>query len=107
MDNFGGIDFHPTDFVDITGTFALKREALSKHASQLDIFQRLLGVDLYDVIETVAKFRGYHAGCGYAEGFKKVDAWYRGLTKRVLPTSEDAGWMTFRVSQDGRGEAGQ
>ena len=85
MDNLGGIGFHPTEFVDITETMELKKQALSRHASQLRIFRQLLNVDLLDVAETVGKFRGYQAGCRYAEGFVKAEAWYRGLARRVLP----------------------
>ncbi|HZG78853.1 MAG TPA: PIG-L family deacetylase [Paenibacillus sp.] len=85
MDNLGGIAFAPTELVDITDTIERKKEALSKHKSQLSIFMDLLEVDLLDMIETTGKFRGYQAGCKYAEGFTKAEAWYRGLSKRLLP----------------------
>jgi LmbE family N-acetylglucosaminyl deacetylase len=85
MDNLGGIEFHPTEFVDITETMEQKKKALAKHKSQLRIFRDLLDIDLSDVVETVGKFRGYQAGCKYAEGFTKVEAWYRGLSTRLLP----------------------
>jgi len=85
MDNLGGIGFNPTEFVDITDTMQTKRNALAKHESQTRIFLELLEVDLLDMIETVGKFRGFQAGCKYAEGFTKVEAWYRGLSKRLLP----------------------
>lgn len=85
MDNLGGIQFLPTELVDITETIGQKKQALAKHASQIRIFDDLLGVDLLDVVETTGKFRGYQAGCRYAEGFVKVEAWYRGLSDRLLP----------------------
>ena len=47
MDNIGGVDFLLAELVDIT-----------------------------EVIEmTIGKFREYQAGCKYAEGFRKVEAW--------------------------------
>lgn len=85
MDNLGGIDFNPTEFVDISDTIEIKKRALWKHESQTRIFFELLEVDLIDMVDTVGKFRGYQAGCKYAEGFTKVEAWYRGLSKRLLP----------------------
>ncbi|WP_135547907.1 PIG-L deacetylase family protein [Paenibacillus cymbidii] len=85
IDNLGGIGFHPTELVDITDSIAIKKTALAEHASQTRIFAELLAVDLLDVVETVGKFRGYQAGCRYAEGFVKAEAWYRGLAARVLP----------------------
>ncbi|MBB6735734.1 PIG-L deacetylase family protein [Cohnella zeiphila] len=97
MDNFGGVEFRPTEFVDITGAMEKKLEALGKHASQLRIFGQLLDVDLRDVVRTVAKFRGYQAGSVYAEGFAKVEAWYRGLARRVLPTAEQPGRFVYRT----------
>ena len=102
MDNLGGIDFHPTEFVDITDTIAKKKAALAKHASQVDIFDRLLDVDLLDVVETVGKFRGYQAGCKYAEGFTKVEAWYRGLSRRLLPVGSGASRFVYKEGRSDR-----
>ncbi|QGQ94765.1 PIG-L family deacetylase [Paenibacillus psychroresistens] len=97
MDNTGGIDFLPTEFVDITETIEIKKAALAKHASQLHIFMDLMEVDLLDVVDTVGKFRGYQAGCKYAEGFTKVEAWYRGLSKRLLPESGIASTFDYKT----------
>lgn len=93
MDNFGGVGFTPVELVDITDTIDIKKEALGKHVSQVELFQKLLDVDLMDVVETVGKFRGYQAGAKYAEGFIKVEAWYRGLTNRLLPATEGNGFV--------------
>lgn len=97
MDNLGGIGFNPTELVDITDTIEVKKAALAKHASQTDIFMRLLNVDLLDVVETTGKFRGYQSGCKYAEGFVKVEAWYRGLSKRLLPESDADSAFEYRI----------
>ena len=98
MDNFGGIGFQPTELVDITEVMDIKRAALRKHESQIRIFKELLDVDLIDMIETVGKFRGYQAGCKYAEGFTKVEAWYRGLTRRLLPASGSGLGFKYRAN---------
>lgn len=102
MDNFGGIDFHPTEFVDISETIEQKKQAISKHSSQVRIFTDLLDVDLHDVTETVGKFRGYQAGCKYAEGFTKVEAWYRGLSNRLLPVGQSDSRFVYKTSQDSK-----
>lgn len=99
MDNLGGIDFHPTEFVDISEVIELKKAALAKHASQTRIFHDLLDVDLLDVIDTVGKFRGYQAGCKYAEGFTKIEAWYRGLSKRLLPESDRQSLFNYKTGR--------
>ncbi len=85
MDNLAGIGFEPTEFVDVTETIATKIEMFRCHRSQDSWMAEITGCDFTDVIETCAKFRGYHAGVRYAEAFRRVDAWYRGTTKRVLP----------------------
>ncbi len=99
MDNVGGIGFQPTEFVDITETIDAKRAALAKHASQVRIFQQLMDLDILDIVDTVGKFRGYQAGSKYAEGFTKVEAWYRGLSRRLLP--EGAGRSAFDYKTGG------
>jgi len=85
MDNIGGIGFMPTEFVDIGETIDIKKQMFQCHESQDAWMAEVSGFAFTDVIDTVAKFRGYHAGVPYAEGFKRIDAWYRGTTKRVLP----------------------
>ncbi|THF77125.1 PIG-L deacetylase family protein [Cohnella fermenti] len=104
MDNTGGVGFQPTEFVDITDTIEKKKEALGRHLSQVRIFRQLMDVDLLDLVETVGKFRGYQAGCRYAEGFVKVEAWYRGLSRRLLPEGGRASLFEYKAAEDGGGE---
>lgn len=85
MDNLGGIGFLPTEYVDITDVFETKKNMLACHKSQLSAMQQLAHTDMLDMIETQAKFRGLAAGCRYAEGFTRMDAFQRGLTRRILP----------------------
>jgi len=85
MDNLGGIGFNPTEYVDISEVFEVKKEMLSCHKSQVLAMQQLANTDLLDMIEIQGRFRGFGAGCRYAEGFTRLDAFQRGLTKRILP----------------------
>lgn len=85
MDNICGINFTPTEYVDITDTFDIKKKMLLCHQSQFVSMQDLASTDLLEMIEIQSKFRGMAAGCRYAEGFTRMDAYQRGLTRRVLP----------------------
>jgi LmbE family N-acetylglucosaminyl deacetylase len=85
MDNLAGIGFVPQEFVDIGDTLEIKKKMFLCHKSQVEWMAKATGFDFLDVIETVAKFRGYNAGVEYAEAFKRVDAFYKGTTMRILP----------------------
>lgn len=85
MDNLGGIEFQPTENVDITETMETKRKMLRCHESQFAAMKELAHTELLDLIEVQARFRGIAAGCRYAEGFTRMNAFQRGLTRRVLP----------------------
>jgi LmbE family N-acetylglucosaminyl deacetylase len=85
LDNIGGIDFAPAEYVDITSVFELKRRMLECHQSQLKPMRELAQSDLVELIEIQGRFRGLAVGCRYAEGFRRLEAFQRGLTRRVLP----------------------
>ncbi|MBX2923781.1 MAG: PIG-L family deacetylase [Chitinophagaceae bacterium] len=85
MDNLGGIGFAPTEYVNITETFEIKKQMLRCHKSQFEAMKDLADTNLLDMIEVQARFRGMAAGCCYAEGFTRLDAFQRGLTSRILP----------------------
>ena len=85
FDTLGAIGFMPTEYVDISDTFETKLAMFRCHKSQDEWMRIATGFDVGDVIQSVAKVRGYAAGVKYAEGFVRVDAWYRGTTTRVLP----------------------
>jgi N-acetylglucosamine malate deacetylase 1 len=55
--------FHPTDYVDITGTESRKRAACFAHASQNP------GTGFYKLHEKMNQFRGMECGCELAEAF--------------------------------------
>ena len=85
MDNVCGINFMPTEYVDITEVFEIKKAMLACHKSQFVAMQDLADTDLHAMMEVQSRFRGFAAGCRYAEGFTRVDAYQRGLTRRILP----------------------
>jgi len=85
MDTLAGLGFNPEEFVDISGTFEIKREMLSQHQSQLKWLKEHDNIDILEFMTVAARFRGIQAGVTYAEAFVKLQAWPRGLTQRVLP----------------------
>lgn len=85
MDNLGGIGFNPIEYVDISEVFEIKKAMLACHKSQLVSMKGLANTDMFDMIEVQARFRGLAANCRYAEGFTRLDAFQRGLTRRILP----------------------
>lgn len=85
MDNLGGVNFNPTEYVDISDVFETKKQMLGCHKSQFKAMQQLAATDLFEMIDVQARFRGMAAGCKYAEGFTRLDAFQRGITKRLLP----------------------
>jgi LmbE family N-acetylglucosaminyl deacetylase len=85
MDNLAGIGFTPSEYVDITPVIDTKRRMLDCHQSQVKPMRELAQTDLIELIEVQARFRGMGAGCRYAEGFTRLEAFQRGLTRRILP----------------------
>jgi LmbE family N-acetylglucosaminyl deacetylase len=85
MDNLGGIGFLPSEYVDISAFFEKKMQMLACHRSQVVAMKDLANTDLLEMVRTQARFRGLAANCQYAEGFTRLDAFQRGLTRRILP----------------------
>lgn len=85
MDNLGGVDFLPNEYVDISHVFETKKAMLACHKSQFKAMESMADTDLLDMIEVQGRFRGLAAGCRYAEGFRRMEAFQRGLTSRILP----------------------
>lgn len=63
-DTYAGIDNQPEAYVDISQQFPYKRKALECHQSQLTG-----EIKWMDLMELQTRFRGFQAGCAYAEGF--------------------------------------
>jgi LmbE family N-acetylglucosaminyl deacetylase len=85
MDNLGGVGFLPTEYVNISEVFETKLAMLACHASQVSAMKELASTDLLDMVKIQSGFRGLGAGCRYAEAFTRLDAFQRGLTRRILP----------------------
>lgn len=85
MDTLAAIDFTPTDYVDVTETLELKKEAMAQHESQITWLRDHHATDILDYIETIARFRGLQCGAQYAEGFQQMREWGRMPPERLLP----------------------
>ena len=85
MDTLAGVNFVPTDFVDISDVIDLKIDMLECHASQLVWMREHDGIDFADMVKTCSRYRGYQCGAEYAEGFRQCQAYLKGTTKRLLP----------------------
>lgn len=80
------VGFEPTDYVDITEVFELKKEALLKHKSQAAWMTRLGATDDFTRnMEIRAALRGMQYQCKYAEAFIFVNKYPRAVHGNLLP----------------------
>jgi LmbE family N-acetylglucosaminyl deacetylase len=86
MDNIAGIGFHPTEYVNITSVIETKRRMLRSHKSQFSAISELASRDIEQVMEIQARFRGLAGDCAFAEAFRRLESWQRGLSRRLLPS---------------------
>lgn len=85
MDTLAGVNFVPTEFVDITQEIDLKIKMLECHESQIVWMRDHDGIDFPDMVRTCSRYRGYQCGADYAEGFRQYQGYLKGTTKRLLP----------------------
>ena len=85
MDNLGGFNFEPTEYVDISDMIDTKLQMLSCHKSQLLWMKEHDNIDFAETVKTFSKTRGLQAGTQYAEGFIQMRGWGRMTAKRLLP----------------------
>ena len=85
MDTLAGVDFQPTEYVDISEEIDLKIQMLECHESQLVWMREHDGIDFADMVKTCSRYRGYQCGADYAEGFTQCQVYLKGTTKRYLP----------------------
>lgn len=85
MDTLVGVNFQPTDYVDISETIEIKLLMLTKHQSQLTWLREHDNVDIVNLVTTVARFRGYQCGVQYAEAFSRYQVWGRIQPGGLLP----------------------
>ena len=85
MDTLAGVNFNPTEFVDVTDYIDKKLEMLNCHESQIVWMRDHDHIDFPDMVKTCSRYRGYQCGADYAEGFKQCQVYLKGTTKRLLP----------------------
>lgn len=85
MDTLAGVNFNPTEYVDITEEIDLKLQMLNCHESQVVWMRDHDGIDFADMVKTISKYRGYQCGAAYAEAFRQCQVYLKGTTKRLLP----------------------
>ena len=85
MDNLAGVDFIPTEFVDVTEFVDKKLEMLNCHESQIVWMRDHDGIDFPDMVKTCCRYRGFQCGADYAEAYRQCNVYLKGTTKRYLP----------------------
>lgn len=85
MESVAGVNFIPTEYVDITDEIDLKIKMLECHESQLVWMRDHDGIDFADMVRTCSRYRGYQCGAEYAEGFTRCNVYLKGTAKRLLP----------------------
>ena len=85
MDTLAGVNFNPTEYVDITEEIDLKLKMLNCHESQIVWMRDHDHIDFPDMVKTCSRYRGYQCGVDYAEGFRQCHVYLKGTTKRLLP----------------------
>lgn len=85
MDTLMGMQFEPTEWVDISDYLETKLEMMAQHTTQLDWLRDHDGVDMLEQLRSTARFRGLQCGVEYAEAFRPCNVWLRARTERLLP----------------------
>jgi len=85
MDTLAGVNFAPSEYVNISDTIQEKVNMMLKMESQLGFLKEMHDTDAEEFIRTIAKFRGFQAGVAFAECFVQQKMYPFGLTKRILP----------------------
>lgn len=85
MDNLAGMNFLPTEYVDITDEIDLKIDMLECHVSQLKWMRDHDNIDFAEFVRSCSRFRGIQCGVGYAEAFTQELVWPKVITERLLP----------------------
>ena len=85
MDTLAGVNFLPTEYVDISDVIETKLNALDTHHSQTDWMREHDHIDFLEFVRTCSRFRGLQCGVQYAEGYQVCQTWPRIPTRRLLP----------------------
>ncbi len=85
MDTLAGVNFNPTEYVDVSEYIDKKLEMLNCHESQIVWMRDHDNIDFPDMVKTCCRYRGFQCGVDYAEGFTQCQVYLKGTTKRLLP----------------------
>lgn len=85
MDTLAGVNFMPTEYVDISDEIETKLEMLNCHESQIKWMKDHDNIDFLEFVRTCARYRGLQCGVKYAEAFTQCYAWPKIKPKRLLP----------------------
>lgn len=85
FDTVTGLEFNPTEFVDISDVIDTKLTAISAHRSQLVWLAGHDNIDFVEQARVASRYRGIQAGTQYAEGFRPSLKSLRPRTVRLLP----------------------
>ena len=84
MDTVAGVNFLPEFYIDITDYWDKKKEMVLCHQSQEDWCKSIFDISLAENVELQSRFRGYQAGCKYAEAFRKPQLFPQKIPKEGL-----------------------
>lgn len=85
MDTLAGVNFNPTEYVDVSEFIDKKIEMLNCHESQIVWMRDHDNIDFPNMVKTCCRYRGYQCGVEYAEAFTQCQAYLKGTAKRYLP----------------------
>lgn len=85
MDTYTGVNFQPTEYVDISDFMEKKLEMLCCHESQIVWLRDHDNIDFPAMVRTCSRYRGYQCGAEYAEAFRQCQTALKLSTKRYLP----------------------
>jgi LmbE family N-acetylglucosaminyl deacetylase len=85
FDTSGGLNFQPSEYVDIAEVFKVKQTMFSKHVSQIQWLMDHDHIDIQRNIQVSGEYRGNQCSAALAEGFRLELCSPRLRTYRLLP----------------------
>jgi len=84
-DTLTGVNFTPTDYVDVTEDYPTRLKMMLAHTSQLEWTAQRGEDEIMEDFKVVCRLRGMQCGVKYAEAFRVCPTAARAVTYRVLP----------------------
>ena len=84
-DTYTGLNFIPTEYVDISDVIETKMKMIDCHESQIVWLKEHDNIDYHETVKACARYRGLQCGTQYAEAFRQCLVSPRVFAKRVLP----------------------